>query len=101
MDKPYFQFPHSSKNWEKHSLRYRGTTVLNFLIDEGLFPNDLFEMTDWSLIDKIHCLKYFLLLIPDDTLLFSDPTFYKWGRKIMICDAFFSKFYQISTISIF
>ena len=22
-------------------------------------------------------------------LLLSDPTFYKWGRKIMICDAFF------------
>ena len=27
--------------------------------------------------------------------------FYKWGRKIMICDAFFSKFCQISTISTF
>ena len=35
------------------------------------------------------------------SLLFSDPTFYKWGRKIMICDAFFSKFCQISTISTF
>ena len=25
------------------------------------------------------------------SLLFSDPTFYKWGKKIMICDAFFFK----------
>ena len=39
--------------------------------------------------------------IPILRLLFSDPTFYKWGRKIMICDAFFPKFCQISTISTF
>ena len=46
----------------------RGTKVLNFLIDEKLYPKDSLELTDWSLNDKIHSLKDFLLLIPDDTL---------------------------------
>ena len=27
--------------------------------------------------------------ITSDPLFFSDPTFYKWGKKIMICDPFF------------
>ena len=66
--KTLFQLPLHSNNWEKHSLRYRGTKVLNFLIDEGLYPNDLLELTDWSLNDKFHSLQDFLLLIPDDTL---------------------------------
>ena len=66
--KTLFQLPLHSNNWEKHSLRYRGTNILNFLIDEGLYPNDLLELTVWSLNDKIHSLKGFLLLIPDDTL---------------------------------
>ena len=63
--KTLFQLPLHSNNWEKHSLRYRGTNILNFLIDEGLYPNDLLELTDWF---EIHSLKGFLLLIPDDTL---------------------------------
>ena len=43
--KTLFQLPLHSNNWEKHSLRYRGTNILNFLIDEGLYPNDI--RTDW------------------------------------------------------
>ena len=41
--------------------------------------------------------RVFHMRMTIDHLLFSDPTFYKWGRKIMIYDAFFSKFCQNST----
>ena len=44
-------------------------SIIDFLIMERkLVSQSAFFPTDWSLNDKIHSLKGFLLLIPDDTL---------------------------------
>ena len=56
-------------NWEKFSLRYRGITLLNLLIDQGLYPTDSMQFSQPKLDETIHELKPFLLLIPDDSLL--------------------------------
>ena len=56
-------------NWEKFSLRYRGITLLNLLIDQGLYPTDSMQFSQPKLDETIHELKPFLLFIPDDSLL--------------------------------
>ena len=61
-----FLTPIVCNNWDKFSLRYRGTRHLNVLIDQGLYPNDLMQFSQSKLDDTIHELKRFLLLISDN-----------------------------------
>ena len=63
-----FRLQKFTNNWGKFSLRVRGAKLLNFLIDNGLYPDNLLELSPSQLNDLIHSYKNTILLIPDDQI---------------------------------
>ena len=57
-----FVTPFVCNNWEKFSLRYRGTRLLNVLIDQGLYPNDLLQFSQSKLDNTIYEANVFYYL---------------------------------------
>ena len=60
--------PVGKNNWDKFSLRSRGTKLLNFLIDQGLLDQSLWSMSEHQLDKEIHKFKDYIKLVPDCSL---------------------------------
>ena len=63
-----FVVAYVKNNWQRFSLRSRGTKALMFLIDMNLLPIDLLERTPQQLEGTIHELKIYLNNIPDHVI---------------------------------
>ena len=63
-----YVIPLCKNNWDKFSLRYRGTKLLNFLIDQGLLDESLWALSEYELNNEIHKFKDFIRLVPDNAL---------------------------------
>ena len=63
-----YLIPKGKNNWDNFSLKTRGTKLLNFLIDQKLVPDNLWDLSQYEFNCEIHKFKDFLKLIPDENL---------------------------------